>query len=220
MKRLLKKQGFTLVELIVVIAIIAIMLAMVIPNLSIASEKEREYKEKARSFYSNVQELIIDDKLAGNALPGGTSGYNLVYVELLTQSTSTACEAKIYMTSSTAVNSFSSADITTKLIGDFKGLDSSEITYADATGKFNEFAYSLYKILRLSDIDNNVYCYAIIDSKYRVETVYYSMNPVDDIIGQEFKADARVSNNQYLTGAYPYTECTAGKHVFGVTVGP
>lgn len=218
MKKLLKKEGFTLVELIVVIAIIAIMLAMVIPNLSIAAEKEREYKEKARSFYSNVQELIIDEKLAKTPLD---DTYTLVYVELLKQSSTTACEAKIYMSSSGDISNFTAADATSNMIGDFKGLDSSDINYSNANGKFNEFAYSLYKILRLSDLDNDVYCYALIDDKYRVDSTYYSMYPIGDIIGQQFKADARVTNNQYLTGAYPYDRCSQWRHVFGqVSVSP
>lgn len=220
MKKLLKKEGFTLVEMVVVIAIIAILLAMVIPNLSIASEKEREYKEKARSFYSNVQELIIDEKLAKTPLDGA---YTLVYVELKNQNSTTACEAKIYMSSSTAINSFTAADATaaTNLIGDFKGLDlenEDEVDYTDDDGKFNEFAYSLYKILRLSDLENDVYCYAIIDDKYRVDSAYYSMYSISSIIGQQFKADARVSNDQYLTGAYPYNKCGKWNTVFGVAV--
>lgn len=218
MKKLLKKEGFTLVEMIVVIAIIAIMLAMVIPNLSIASEKEREYKEKARSFYSNVQELMIDEKLAKTPLD---NTYTLVYVELTTQSSTTSCEAKIYMSSSSDISNFTATNATATMIGDFKGIDSSEITYTDADGKFNEFALSLYKILRFSDLDNDVYCYALIDNKYRVDSTYYSMYPVGSIIGQQFKADARVTNNQYLTGAYPYDRCSQWRHVFGqVSVSP
>ena len=73
-KRLIKKQGFTLVEMIVVVAIIGILLGIVIPMFNTNDAIIRAAKEKARAFYSNVQELMVDEKLAGTELPGKNAG--------------------------------------------------------------------------------------------------------------------------------------------------
>ena len=76
MKKLLKKQGFTLVELIVVIAIMALLLAILIPSLSTQQSFEQEVRENARAFYSNIQELMVDEKLNGTVLNTGSATEN------------------------------------------------------------------------------------------------------------------------------------------------
>lgn len=211
-RKLLKKQGFTLIELIVVVAIIAIMLGIVIPLFSIDDANIQAAKEKARAFYSNVQELIIDEKLAGTPLPN-TSGSNYIYVKLEIPSDSTVCDADIYLSGSN-----SAADIlsSSNKIGKYEGLEDTEITLEGAhSNKWNEFAYSLYKILRITEIDNNyvdnaqtAYFYAEVDNKYRVVTAYYSMGDANKVVGQEFDPEYRVGSDKILTGAYPYNKGT------------
>ena len=179
-KRLLKKQGFTLVEMIVVVAIIGILLGIVIPMFNTNDAIIRAAKEKARAFYSNVQELMVDEKLAGTELPGKNAGdINIIYVKLEIPSDSTVCDADIYMLKKTAgVTGTSILDspiaecrTNTDIDGDGNEFPNSE---------WKEFAYSLYKILRISDIDDNyadrgkqtAYFYAEVDNKYRVVTAY------------------------------------------------
>ena len=215
-RRLLKKQGFTMIELIVVVAIIAIMLGIVIPLFSVDDSNIQAAKEKARAFYSNVQELIIDDKLSGTELPN-PSGSNYLYVELKIPSDSTVCDAVIYFSASNSV-----ADISAGKIGTYEGLEDTEVTLENIYGnRWDEFAYSLYKILRITEIDDNyvdggsqtAYFYAKIDDKYRVETAYYSMGDVNKVVGKSFDSEARVDtgSDKVLTGAYPYGECAASK---------
>lgn len=56
MKKILTKKGFTLIELIVVIAILAILAAILIPSLTNYLAKATQAKDQAnaRSYYSTV----------------------------------------------------------------------------------------------------------------------------------------------------------------------
>lgn len=232
-KRLLKNKGFTLVELIVVIAIIAIMLGIVIPLFSMEDSHVQAAKEKARAFYSNVQELMIDEKLDGTKLPGGTSDNNIIYVKLEIPSDSTVCDADIYMLKKTS--GITAADITASPIAECRNvsnIDDSENRYSapknssdtnpllatpqswNSKNEWKEFAFSLYKLLRITEIDSNyvdgdkltAYFYAEVDSRYRVVTAYYSMGDASKVVGQEFGKECRVGSAEILTGAYPFEQ--------------
>lgn len=235
-RRLLKKKGFTLIEMIVVVAIIAIMLGIVIPLFSIDDSNVQAAKEKARAFYSNVQELMIDEKLAGTELPGKNDGdYNVIYVKLEIPTDSTVCDADIYMVKKTA--GLTAANITGSPIAECRNasdIDDSENRYSapknssdtnpllatpqswNSKNEWKEFAFSLYKILRITEIDNNyadsnkqtAYFYAEVDSKYRVVTAYYSMGDASKVVGQEFNSECRVGSDSILTGAYPFDKGT------------
>lgn len=227
-KRLLKKQGFTLVEMIVVVAIIGILLGIVIPMFNTNDAIIRAAKEKARAFYSNVQELMVDEKLAGTKLPGENAGdINIIYVKLEIPSDSTVCDADIYMLKKTAgvtgANILSSPIAKCRTNTDIDG-DVNEFPNSE----WKEFAYSLYKILRISDIDDNyadggkqtAYFYAEVDNKYRVVTAYYSLGNLEEVemVGKSFDRECYVkpdSGDLILTGAYPYEKCASGKTMLG-----
>ncbi len=225
-KRLLKKQGFTLVEMIVVVAIIGILLGLVIPMFNTNDAIIRAAKEKARAFYSNVQELMGDEKLAGTELPGKNAGdINIIYVKLEIPSDSTVCDADIYMLKKTA--GVTGTNILGSLIA--KCRTNTDINNAEnefPNNEWKEFAYSLYKILRISDIDGNyadggkqtAYFYAEVDDKYRVVTAYYSLGDAEKTVGKSFDRECYVkpdSGDLILTGAYPYEKCASGKTMLG-----
>ncbi len=235
-KRLLKKQGFTLVEMIVVVAIIGILLGIVIPMFNTNDAIIRAAKEKARAFYSNVQELMVDEKLAGTKLPGENAGdINIIYVKLEIPSDSTVCDADIYMLKKTAgvtgTNILSSPIAKCRTNTDIN--DSENVFHAQTgsndwnkNNEWKEFAYSLYKILRISDIDDNyadggkqtAYFYAEVDNKYRVVTAYYSLGDAEKTVGKSFDRECYVkpdSGDLILTGAYPYEKCASGKTMLG-----
>lgn len=198
MRRLLKKQGFTMVELIVVVAIIGIMLGIVVPLLTTSSAREREAKEKARAFYSNVQELIVDEKLSGTPLSG--NDYTLIYATVSPQpGTSAAPDIKVYTAGADHIADFDPTIILT------------EIASGD---DLEEFSNSLQKLLSSNDQEIDVYYYAVVDNKYRLVVTYYSQGDFGDVAGQSFSSECRVGSGNTLTGAYPYGQCGQGLTVF------
>lgn len=211
MKKLLKKQGFTLVELIVVIAIMAILLAAVIPLLTTKSSFQQEARENARAFYSNVQELMIDEKLAGTKLNVSTSTvnspYTLIYAQVTTPHTTSLAETAVSIAYAN-----SSADFKTAALGETNAVDESNVD----TKPFVEFENSLNKLLSASE-DPGFY-YAVVDDKYRVVYTYYSRYVDFDALksastfSDDFMVEAGPDGTNYL-GAYPFSIGTSGKTV-------
>ena len=196
MKKLLKKQGFTLVELIVVIAIMALLLAILIPSLSTQQSFEQEVRENARAFYSNIQELMVDEKLNGTVLNTGSatenSKYTLIYAEVKLPNTATA---------QTDVSVIFGSNISEIRSGTPANVNDED----NPIEKLQEFAGSLNKLLRASD--NEGYYYAVVDDKYRVVYTYYSQYvDFDALKVATFERDYVVKANgeeNYL-GAYPF----------------
>lgn len=58
MRRILGKKGFTLLELVIVIAIIGVLTAMIVPNLSTSEQRKKAAVSGAKDFYSAAQYLV------------------------------------------------------------------------------------------------------------------------------------------------------------------
>lgn len=76
MKRKYQKnnKGFTLVELIIVIAIIAILLALITPNLTafLGTAEDTAEKANAKTAYSSAFAWATSEKAAGRTVTAGT----------------------------------------------------------------------------------------------------------------------------------------------------
>lgn len=206
MKKLLRKSGFTLVEMIVVIAIIGIMLAIVVPLFSISDGRKDEAREYARAFYSNVQELMMDEKLAKNPLPGADKKDNvLVCVEVDGNGTSYN-DVLIYMSHSSDFSFPAPAQLVDADPSD----KDNKVSLADGSEykAYEEFATSLRK-LQFGN-ERSGYYFAVVDYKYRVVCAYF-VNAADadtslisvysTIKGGAFSDDG-ILDNRYA-GAYP-----------------
>lgn len=196
MKKLLKKQGFTLVELIVVIAIMALLLAVLVPTLSNQQSLEQETRENARAFYSNVQGLMVEEKLRGTVLNSGSatenSKYTLIYAEVTLPNTATA---------QTDVSVIFGDDISAIKSGTPANVNDED----NPIEKLQEFAGSLNMLLRASDKAG--YYYAVVDDKYRVVYTYYSQYvDFDALKVATFERDYVVKANgeENFLGAYPF----------------
>ena len=71
MKKLNKKGGFTLVEMLIVLAIIAILIAVSIPLINSSLEKAREATDAANVRAAKAEGAIVF--LAGGTIKGNTS---------------------------------------------------------------------------------------------------------------------------------------------------
>lgn len=58
MRKILGKKGFTMIELVIVIAIIAILSAMILPTLSSKEAEKKASVSAAKDYYSAVQYLV------------------------------------------------------------------------------------------------------------------------------------------------------------------
>ena len=217
MKKLLNRKGFTIVELIVVIAILGLMLAIVIPMLSTADARKNEVREYARSFYSNVQELMIDEKLAGNLLPpcnpsGVVTKYALICAEVDENKTDYD-GVKIYL--SYAVAKPTTGDfvkfITPVLLDDQTTGDDKMDLKPGNYPNYAEFGAALRKLLLGNE--RTGWYYAVVDDKYRVVSAYFvegSESDFDAVYGGKTITDYAL--NSHYAGVWP--EELMGKKVF------
>ena len=63
MKKLLNKKGFTLIEMLIVVAIMVILVAITVPNFSGATDKAKDAADAAKQHNSEVQ-VQVDSILA------------------------------------------------------------------------------------------------------------------------------------------------------------
>ena len=78
------KKGFTLAELLIVVAIIAVLVAISIPIFNSQLEKSREATDMAniRAAYAEVQAAALAEETTGNATVTGT-GNSVVVTEIV-----------------------------------------------------------------------------------------------------------------------------------------
>lgn len=222
MKKLLNRKGFTIVELIVVIAILGLMLAIVIPMLSTADARKNEVREYARSFYSNVQELMIDEKLAKKEydFPGFYTGAKAKYLLV-------CAEVNEDKTDYNGVNVYLSIALSKPPAGstimfnepdwlkdtttdDDKVVLQTPSTVANTYGNYTEFATALRKLLLGNE--RTGWYYAVVDDKYRVVSAYFIEGD-----GSKFtEVRGKTITNYTLDGNYAgvWPEELMGKKVF------
>ncbi|MCH5199823.1 MAG: type II secretion system protein [Oscillospiraceae bacterium] len=218
MKKLLNRKGFTMVELIVVIALMAIMLAILIPMLSTTDARKNEVREYARSFYSNVQELMVDEKLANTELKGD---YTLVCAHVNRNKTDYT-GVQLYMSYSDSISTLTAT--TPTWLEDVDDTDDKvELANTHAYKAYEEFATSLRKML-ISNERSGVY-FAVIDSKYRVVSTYFVEAKTDGEVFDSVFADARSKlfsaecvlgdgGDARYAGAWPEELAQSGKNTF------
>ena len=223
MKKLMKKSGFTLVEMIVVIAIMGIMLAIVIPIFSTIDARKDEVREYARSFYSNVQELMIDEKLAKNPLPGGSTTKYVLVAAKVDENKASYNDVLIYM--SYTANTSSPLSFTPPIHLEDSDPSDNKVTIASASTAaadykaYEEFATSLRKLLL--DNERTGWYYAVVDDKYRVVSAYFVSGESSDyeaIKSAEFSSDKMVSlKKDEYAGAWPEELSDKGTKMFALS---
>ena len=89
MKKLKNSKGFTLMEMLIVVAIIAILVAIAIPTFTNQLEKAREATDMAnlRSAYAEVMASALTGDTTNGVTDGSTSGLWTKHVDATQKST-------------------------------------------------------------------------------------------------------------------------------------
>lgn len=101
MRKLLNKKGFTLAELLIVVAIIAVLVAIAIPIFTTQLEKSKESTDAAnlRAAYATAAAAVLDSQTGVAAGPvemrQGTAGFAYVTEKIGTVDASSLTDAKV-----------------------------------------------------------------------------------------------------------------------------
>jgi len=204
----LNKKGFTIVELIVVIAIIGILLALILPAF-FNPDKVTKGKAYAKSYFYTVQDVMAQRKVADHADPTKTAiPASFVYLYTTTDSTGHVVESGVIPTGSTTMTPLSSLLANTSVSEEYKNL-------------VQKYAVAMENDIAATEFEGTFY--AVVDQNFVVRAAYWSDGLMDELTAGnpdlEFETDNIISG--YTCCAYP-TEYSsvinaAGRKMLDVT---
>ena len=187
LKRLTNKKGFTLVELIVVIAIILVMSAIVTVAMSTGSTQREADSSKAKSFYYNIQEIMSEQKFKDDfVISGGESA--IICASRSTTDNSIVCAYNI------------SSNPKSSTLSDYITKTSSP-----------EFYETLENLLK--DFEGGFYLYASVDEQYRVTSVCVTTADFDELKSDSFVASGDNTIAGHAIASYPKENTLSGATV-------
>lgn len=189
LKRIRNRKGFTLMELIVVILIIAVLLVMILPGL-FSSDKPTKAKGYAKSYFYTVQDFASKQKIAEDKTnPLFTTGSPDLYLY-------------------TTVDKFGDVVESGIVASDLSDMTDS-VTYSggSADQKLKDFVTKFARDME-SNVTSSEYAgtfYAVVDTNYVVKAAYWSDGLISELkVGNPtllFESDNQVSG--YVCCAYP-----------------
>lgn len=203
-QQLKAKKGFTLVELIIVIAIIGVLLAFAVPAL-MSSDRPTAGKGYAKDFYYAAQTYASRKHLSGEgtlSADGISSlGYIILYAEVAAgekgQITDETCGLAVTGTGRTALADMTDADQRSFVDG-FMRLMNERLTETSYDGTF----------------------YVVIDDRYRISAAYWTDGDWSEVDGQSFMDNCVLTTGVYAC-SFPTQYCTpvdaAGETMFVVS---
>lgn len=231
-----RRKGFTLVEIIVVLAIIGVLMAIIIPVVA-GSGKDDAANAKAKSFFYATQSIFMDYKTSKPDVDmddsGNTDSYFTIVSDVDGNKYSALFEDDFYFIEAEATANEGFTKIT---VGLYEGSTSiptaqqykclsatlsqadsatyrrQEITSGDIVDAFNNFSNS----------EDTGYYYAVVDYKCRVIATYWSGDPIsvlsNNTTGEFTKETIQfIDNNKIdhtIVGAFPEDRGRVGDVMF------
>ena len=180
----LNKKGFTIVELIVVIAIIGILLALILPAF-FNPDKTTKGKAYAKSYYYVVQDIMAQRKVAENPAKPAFPAAELVFY---TSTDNTGHVIESGVAGSTTMTSLSSILANTSLTEEYKQL-------------VQKYATAMEKGIAATEFEGTFY--AVVDNNYVVRAAYWADAKMDKLTAGN--ADLVFDDDCHLSG---YTCCS------------
>lgn len=189
-RRCMNKKGFTMVELIIVIAIIGVLMALILPNV-FKSDVPVKAKGYAKDYFFVAQEFFSRQKLAADPNPAnspfGDSG-GVTTLRDITFYTEFDRSGQIV---SNGVLPFGNTNM----------VDSDTFQGTGAIEPLRNLvaAYDTYMDQYLTVGEGAGYLYCTVDDNYRVQVTYWSEENIEDLIA----ADSTLTfNDDSLIGGY------------------
>lgn len=177
----MNKKGFTLVEMIVVVAIIAIMGALIVPTIYSQTANRGSANEGARSAYYAVQQVVSE---VGTPVDGQ---YTLFYLH--TAATGGIDSAQ-----------YKAAASRTALFSDITNIEN-----------FPNNSWEIRLQNLYNTTDKAGYIFVVVDEKGRVESGYFSeFADYDQLSSNNFEFTASGVCGDYRVGAFPARLAASG----------
>ena len=171
LRRSAKKKAFTMVELIVVIAIIGVLAAMILPNM-LTSDVPVKAKGYAKDYFFVAQEFFSRQKIAADADPAN-SPFSLGVVSLHQMTFYTELDRAGHIVSNGALPASNTNMITAE-----------DYATSGASPGLVELivAFDEYMDRNLPVGEREGYLYCVVDDDFRVQVTYWSEENIEDLV--------------------------------------
>ena len=210
--RLRSKKGFTMIEIIVVIAIIGILAAIIISSMSY-DNKPTLGKGVAKDLYYVAQDAFSTTKIA-NPLAISTGSKAIYYASV--DGTGTLKDiGTVTVSGAGASVTLTAASLSAEINVERDYIEDNTLRAANDVKAMNLRVREAFKNY-LTDVDNMAgTLYVVADDQYRVKVAYWSDAPIS-VGGNVSLVDDCILGNGYYCCAYPVKYSMPGQNMLMV----